>query len=600
MVQHIRRTQFITTYGPGAILEGPRGPRIIPSPDIGLFYSNIRPEDFEITDDRVSRGLLGGRKIFRLPSNAELNCEDSRAVYRTKVFPEWWICSEHSILFRYRTGCPRCREELISGGRRWDGIRFVLACRKGHLDDVDWNYAVHMRTGGRCTSGRLPRYYEWIPRGSSLRDITVRCPSCGAEANVGRLYSKENWHCSGRLPEREPLKSPPQRGGCDENAIMILRQASNLRMPDIVTLFTVPPRYTRLHLLLETPAVKSMLVTLSEISNLPSTKEELEGYLNAQVRRGAVKEDTAVRILSHPWDEIRQAIIDILSARDTTGYGNLLLDEFKALIDASINGAPPYRSPALTSPVVFEVPKSGIRKITGPGGQKFRVVPITRLRTVIVQTGYRRIDVNAESVHISFTDRRTGEVWYPGTELLGEGIFIILDGDDGIHPQVNGDAWKAWKECHDNPSEKYQNAPFRERKSKDELHPVFVWWHTFSHLLLRVLSADSGYSSASLRERVYLEKTPEGVRGGIVIYTVQPGEGTMGGLISLSEKIESFIERAVEIAESCPNDPLCLEHGFACGKITGSACYACLFVSETSCEHRNMWLDRNIILEDPP
>lgn len=598
MVQHIRRTQFVITYGPGAILEGPRGPRIIPTPDIGLFSGRIRPEDFEITDERMSRGLLGGKRIFRLPSNAELNLEESYPLYKTKIFPEWWICSDHWLLFRYRDGCPECRKTGRRG--RWDAIRFVMACRNGHLDDVNWDYAVHMKTGGRCSSGRLPQYYEWKPHGSSLKDITIRCPNCGAEANLGKLYQKKDWPCSGRLPEREPLNAPPQRGECDANAIMILRQASNLRIPEIVTLFTVPPRYTRLHLLLETPAIKSMLVTLSETAGLPSTKEEFERYLNVLVRQGTVKEDMVVRILSHPWDEIRQAIEDILTARDISGYGNLLLDEFHALIDASINGAPPYRSPTPTSPVVFEVPRSGIRKVRGPNGRVFRVVPITRLRTVIVQIGYRRIDVEGKIVYVDFTDKRTGETWYPGAELLGEGIFIMLDDNDGYHPQVDGGAWRAWKRCHDNPPEAYSDSLFRERGSRDELHPVFVWWHTLSHLLLRVLSVDSGYSSASIRERVYLEKTERGVRGGLVLYTVQLGEGTMGGLISLVEKFRRLLERAIEIAESCPNDPLCWEHKFACGNVTGSACYACLFVSETSCEHRNMWLDRHVILEDPP
>jgi len=248
----------VITYGPGAILEGPKGSRIIPAPDIGLFTGGRRPEDFEITDERMSRGLLQGRKIFRLPSNAELSLPESSPVYRTKIFPEWWICSDHWLLFRYSEGCPRCGERR----GRWDAIRFVMACRNGHLDDVNWDYAVHIRTRGRCSSGTYPRYYEWVPRGSSLKDITIRCPECGAEVNLGRLYRKRDWSCSGRLPEREPLNSPPQRGSCDENAIMILRQATNLRIPEIVTLITVPPRYIRLHLLLATPAIKSRLVTL--------------------------------------------------------------------------------------------------------------------------------------------------------------------------------------------------------------------------------------------------------------------------------------------------------------------------------------------------
>ena len=37
------------------------------------------------------------------------------------------------------------------------------------------------------------------------------------------------------------------------------------------------------------------------------------------------------------------------------------------------------------------------------------------------------------------------------------------------------------------------------------------------------------------------------------------------------------------------------DHGYI-----GASCYGCTMNSETSCEHRNMWLDRNILLENIP
>jgi hypothetical protein len=57
--QSIRPSQFITTYGPGAIIEGKNGPRLIPRADIGLFSDRtINVEDFEISDSRMSEGIL--------------------------------------------------------------------------------------------------------------------------------------------------------------------------------------------------------------------------------------------------------------------------------------------------------------------------------------------------------------------------------------------------------------------------------------------------------------------------------------------------------------------------------------------------------------
>ena len=593
----MRHSQFILTWGPGAILEGPEGPRIVPMPEIGLFYKkHIKPEDFEISDSRMSKGLLNNRRIFRLPSNAELNIDENYPVYMTKMFPEWSICVTHGILFLRRYGCPKCKRERKRG--KWDAIRFVQACPEGHLDDVDWDYIVHYRSHGRCPSPTSPskRYYIWKGGGGSLRNIRIECPRCGAAVNFGDMYRRD-WPCSGRFPEREPLNFPPQRKGCSSSAKIILRQASNLRIPEIVSLFTIPPRYTRLHNLLEMPAIKSALVT-HKISSM----EELQSILLSLKNNGLIKAGTMVEILSHPWEEIRDAIKDVLSSSYELGYANLILEEYHALINASIYGVPPVRGPPPTSEVWFEVVKDKVRQVSGPSGRIFRVVPITRLRTVIVQKGYRRMDPNGKLIEVWFRDRN-GEEWYPGVEFLGEGIFIMLDKNEGYHPQVASDSWEEWHRCHathKDTSTVYQHMIFRDPSKKEELHPVFVWWHTLSHLLLRVLAIDSGYSSASIRERVYFEMSEKGVRGGVVLYTVQPGEGTMGGLLSLANHFEKILRRAIEIAETCPNDPLCIEQAFKCGAVTGSACYGCLLVSETSCEHRNMWLDRHVLLEDCP
>lgn len=50
MTQSIRPSQFITTYGPGTILESKDGPVMILRPDIGIFNkrSGLVPTDFEI------------------------------------------------------------------------------------------------------------------------------------------------------------------------------------------------------------------------------------------------------------------------------------------------------------------------------------------------------------------------------------------------------------------------------------------------------------------------------------------------------------------------------------------------------------------------
>src|SRR5262249_152737 len=155
----------------------------------------------------------------------------------------------------------------------------------------------------------------------------------------------------------------------------------------------------------------------------------------------------------------------------------------------------------------------------GPAGRvRFRVTPVSRLRMVIAQTGYQRLEpLTAPAVDVSF--ELSGRRWYPGVELFGEGIFIDLDGTSAA---LAGPSEQIWHQ-------RYGASP------EVLLPPVPVLWHSLSHRLLTALSVDSGYSSSALRERTYLRFDPNGnALGGILLYTVQPGgDGTLGGLISL-------------------------------------------------------------------
>lgn len=596
MGQDIRQSQFITTWGPGAILETENGPRIIPLPDIGIFDDDrLDVTDFEITDRNLSEGILGQKRIFQLPTDAQLGVSDDFDLYKTKGFPEWWLCSTHGKLYRKNKGCPQCEEDDDSNK---DAIRFVQACPKGHLDDLDWDWLVHRTSDRECT----PPYYEWKGAGGSLNDIRVGCPECGNEINFGKTYSysyDSGLNCSGRYPERESFGRSKSSEQCGEDAVIIQRQSSNLRIPEIKSLFTVD-NYTQLHQLLENDAILPHIA-----QNRPSSKEELEEVLqNAVKYASGVNEGTVNEILSNPWEEIDRAIEDVLDEAETEGYGDLITDEFQNLIKASEEGAPPVERGQPNSRVIFKVPETQIRNNVESNGLSFRVTPVTRLRTVMVQTGYSRINTvqenesveeqEVEPVSVAFEDKY-GHEWVPGTEFLGEGIFLTFDGDNEFinEQEIDGEQWEHWLSKFEN-NEIDSDYAFRDTEDKEEIHPMFIWWHTLSHLLIRTLSTYAGYSSASIRERVYLERDGDNVRGGIILYTVQPGEGTMGGLVSLTEDFEDLLDKAFNNSHTCPNDPLCSEKQ---GEVTGSCCYGCLLTSETSCEHRNMWLDRRILEE---
>jgi hypothetical protein len=67
------------------------------------------------------------------------------------------------------------------------------------------------------------------------------------------------------------------------------------------------------------------------------------------------------------------------------------------------------------------------------------------------------------------------------------------------------------------------------------------------------------------------------------------GQGTLGGLSSMAERVGELLDRATKQLALCSNDPICAEQGDGNEDypLQGAACHACLLVPETSCESRN-------------
>lgn len=612
MTQSIRPSQFIVTYGPGAILESQDGPIIIPTPDNGIFTENssLDPNDYLIDSERMSKGLLQGAKIFKLPTNASLSLSNDEFIYRTKPFPNWNLCLNRDLhpnnvdSLYLGNMCPVCKDP--TGGRQ-DAIRFVMVCRNGHLNDVDWNYLVH--GGNDCSHANInnidrtlrnPYVFQWNRTGGALKNINIECPRCGTRKNFGQAYYKD-WHCSGRYPERETVSQQPvTQPGCNEVANIMQRQASNIRIPEIKTLLSIQSTYTKLNQLIQNEKIKNTIKSsktfLGDIDSVEKFKKVIEAMRNVQVPENSIRE-----FESSPWDEIKQAISD-LESPVPENYHELIMDEFRQLLKSSKEGAPPKKS---KSKPIFEVNKHDIKTFEIGNGTVFRVTPISTLETITVQLGYRRAvsedspQTIAPLVNTDFMDK-LGEKWYPGASFLGEGIFLSIENEEWLD-SIDGDAVSKWKKSH-HESDKYREFLFRDpTRSRDEIHPAFVWWHTLSHLLIRTISEEAGYSSASIRERIYLDLTGNKLNGGILLYATQPGsEGTLGGLTGLTPIFDFFLNIALESAKTCSADPICAEQKFKHLGINGSCCYGCLMNSETSCEHRNMWLDREILMDNMP
>lgn len=569
--QQYRPSQIILTYGPGSVLETPGGPVVARSIQDLFRQINKAPVEFEIFDERLTQGALKGARITRIPANAELEVEDSEYVYPTTSFPSWSLCTRHTpqVMYKRDQHCPQCKDvprgELKARAGR-EAIRFVRACPAGHLDDVDWKTLVH--PGGTTCD---PAYYLWHGGGKALRYIELSCPQCSNKQNFGQAYGRKNWRCSGRLPENKQLSTTH----CQKYAQIIQRNATNLRLPMVVTALTIVNMPGNLY---RTLSSEKQCLT---IARLLKKRNELTRELFLDEVKEDISPSVYAELESAPWLILQDALTQLLELKQSKET-SIEDAEFDALQHASVHGMPTKASAVIPGqPPVFEVNPKDVRILQRR--IPIRVTPVSRLRIVHVQTSYYRAVSDApDPVAVGY--ELSGQKWFPGVALSGEGIFLDLH--EQVLPLV-GDHLVTW-------NRRYQEQPDATG------HPVYVWWHTLSHRLIRALALESGYSAASIRERVYFRTNSSNEpEGGVLLYTVQPGgDGTLGGLLALAQSFEDILDTAVSSIHTCSNDPVC--ESCTPTSALGAACYACLFISETSCAARNCGLDRILLSENMP
>ena len=142
--------------------------------------------------------------------------------------------------------------------------------------------------------------------------------------------------------------------------------------------------------------------------------------------------------------------------------------------------------------------------------------------------------------------------------------------------------------------------------------PRYWLVHTFAHALLRQMAMSSGYAAASLSERIYAWPRREAeddmeqrdpAAGLLIMTTASDSDGTLGGLVSLSEphRLREIVRAALAGMMRCSSDPVCSQRVPRDPEdfLHGAACHCCTMVSETSCERANRFLDRRFAVPLP-
>jgi hypothetical protein len=589
----LRRSQVVTTYGPGALIDLPYEAAIV-----GGLETWPHPDELEQIDDpRLSRKLadMTGVRTPLLLAPPVPSGDPRRAIPRIGIyrFPQWFVVQEATVAGRSaargpgrtsdpppdREGSRRLVQAMaLDGQGRFHGCgvvatRFVRACPKGHIDDVNWRQFVH-------PPGEVCRSQLWLDeRGSTgdLADLFVRC-ECGRSRGLYEATVREG-NPLGFCPGTRPWLGNVAPEECSLPSRLLTRAASNAYFPQVVSTLSLPERLATV-----TTIVRDLWDTLGVVENadhlafarrMPKVSARLLGFADDDVL-AAIRDLHGRRGAEKP---VKHAELEAILA-SPAGFGD----------DVPVD--PEFHARRL--------PENLWRRSDRASGIE-AVFQLHRLREVRALIGFTRFDAVTPDIDGEFgSDAERAPIarepsWFPAIENRGEGLFLLLRsaavagwmGRESVRERV--EALIAGHQGF---------AAGRRRPSRAFPGGPYVLLHTLSHLLVQSLAMVCGYPASSIRERVYADYGAE--RFGLLLYTASPdAEGTLGGLVQQARYLEDHLALALRQSSLCSNDPVCAQHvpGDVMDDrwLLGAACHGCALIAETSCEMRNDYLDRALV-----
>ena len=604
-----RLSQLVSTFGPGAMIDLPTRSVVVGGLErwdmSGDSFSTIneprlsfRLEQLLRSQDRLPEGVT---LTLRTPPKVVEGVRGTSSGVDAPVFPRWFVCDVADELGGEGGKASRRRQlvkwgDLDPKGRRRfhfdDGrksevspIRFVCACDDGHLDDIDWRYVVH-----GLTSCAEPMWMEEKGTSADPSDTNIVC-GCGRRLSLKDLFLPGRLgKCKGERPwlqDRDPA-------GCEKSLKLLTRTATNTYFPQVYSVISLPAEEDELSRLVGDVAGEMADVTSVEDVALAKRfnakiKATLGGYDDQDIfdRLIALKENAQVD-LGKPPQHAEFAVF--ASGRPQIGHNRP---------DAKLYAE--TLSPDRWRDGVTDIDLSPI----------LNLVAVHRLREVSCLYGFTRFEAAPTSTEGDFEDIQLavrgapisqGADWLPAIEQFGEGLFVHFD-------PARIAAWLAtaavgareakllaghahWQKRFATSPPNYPGTPY-------------ILLHSLSHALMSEIALDCGYPASSLKERIYAlpsRRTAGAYDGcGILIYTATPGaQGTLGGLVAAAPRFPALLKSALERLSICSNDPVCADHepdNRSGDRAThGAACHSCLLISETSCERRNQYLDRSLLV----
>ncbi|WP_051505551.1 DUF1998 domain-containing protein [Mesorhizobium sp. WSM2561] len=604
-------SQILLTYGPGAMLDLPDNAVIVSGLQGWRYAGEWQP----VAEDRLVpllRQQLGDKLAadfqgLRQPPAQDEERRDERAPgVEVQIFPTWFTVDElkqaggggaddgpapgaiekrrRMVEYSDLTVTQAGKLSYKGDGKRAEvnPVRFVAACAKGHLQDINWRFLAH-RNGDRTC--RKPLY--WVERGvsSDPSDISIRC-TCGSSVTLGDLYKpKFLGKCDCHSPWLQPRRLPDEI--CPEELRLLPRSATNTYFPQTVTVISLTKSDNRVR-----QTIQEHRPTIDSIRALPNFLDVLRSLPNTREAFAEFSDDEILRALHNDASE------------PSPTAANPRIAEF----DLLASGAPIIGNDGAGSFLFAETIDRNRLDLRAPWSELLKgIVKVHKLREVTCLYGFTRLEpppTSAESeldeiqLAVDGADLARVVDWLPALEQFGEGIFLHIAPEylrRWLDKPAVGARAMLLKDGERRDAERFNRPP---------IHLGGTYWalHSLSHALMGELALECGYPLSSLKERIYASGTGQPDRFAILIYTsTAGGQGTLGGLSNMAEHVQRLLERSITKLDLCSNDPICAEHGpdndHDDRPLHGAACHACLLIPETSCEARNTRLDRSLLVD---
>jgi hypothetical protein len=587
----VRPSQLITTFGPGSIIQVENDSVIVLGIDYWFNKENENEKFKELNHPYLEAKL--GVDHFKTPRPL-----GKKNVIPCRSFPTWGVCrfckrmQKHArIPQKNAFHCDFCSTKPVL-----TPARFITICENGHLDEFPWIEWAHSTSeegvGEIC---ERPSLKFWARGdGQSLSDYSVYCENCKKSRTCGDAVSEhglENivFSCNGSSPWLGTSKKCVDKKTKSSILVRGIQvRASSIHYPVITSAIFIPEWLHPIH------------ETISEnkptILALKSAKDSWDHRRIAEQMpffQSSIEEFGIDEVIKHL--DKRLSLSEEKSKYATEKEVKDI--EYSNLYDADEGFHEKKKLIEIENVEIDDEIKPFFNKLT----KLKRITEIKVLRAFTRNT--------APDPYSSDTSQKTEYCkifrskkphWLPAIENKGEGIFFTLNEERLKKWESNS---KVRERCDATIDGFEKWAEEREWEVEESFKPRYLLLHTISHAIIRELSNSSGYSEASIQERIYHGKN----QCGILLYTsTSSSDGSLGGLVRKGnlDEFSIILDEIKKKSERCSRDPLCGEDDpikkrenkvASHARINGSACYGCVLLPETSCENFNKLLDRMLL-----